>query len=123
MPNIPTPLAAFLSALALSMSLAAHANQMPPLEQFKLDTRHCQPDMAPDPHDRVVASTRTHLVLRQDAGNSCAAGSFFLLDRRERSFRHVEAGTCDDRNFSVTLGPSQLTFRQGGRITALYPIY
>lgn len=123
MPRIPTLLAAFLSALALSMSLAAHANQMPPLAQFKPDTSQCQLGAEPDQYDRVVASTRTHLVLRQDAGNSCAAGTFFLLNLRERSFRPIDAGTCDDRNFSVTLSPSQLTFRQGGRITALYPIH
>ncbi len=76
-----------------------------------------------DGFDKVVAETVKHFVVYQNAGTSCAAGNYWLFNKQYKSYRPIDAGTCDDRKFEVILEPQKLIFMSGKKITALYPIY
>jgi hypothetical protein len=73
--------------------------------------------------DSIEAETAKYFVVRQDAGTSCAAGSHWLFNKQNKSYRPVDAGTCDDRKFKVILEPQKLIFKNGKKTTAQYPIY
>lgn len=111
-------------AIFFSLTLSAQAGGSPePFERFKPDVVRSQEVYKFYESDRVVADSKSHAVVRQDAGNSCAAGSFFLVNKKAKTYLAIDAGTCDDRGFSVLLTNDQLVFRQNKRITALYPVY
>lgn len=72
--------------------------------------------------DAVVAETPHHALVRADAGTSCPAGSYYLLNKQDRSYLPVDSGTCDDRKLKTTLSATQLIFTSHGKVTALYPL-
>lgn len=76
-----------------------------------------------DSYDRVIAETVTHFVIYQNAGTSCPAGTHWLFNKQMKSYRSVDGGTCDDRNFKAILQSNKLIFMSGNKITAQYPIY
>jgi len=72
------------------------------------------------PEDKIVAENPRYAVIFQSAGNSCAAGSFFLVDKKFKSYKAVDAKNCDDRKFKVELIQDYLNFKKNGKITAQY---
>lgn len=76
-----------------------------------------------DSFDKVIAETAKHFVVYQNAGTSCAAGNHWLFNKQNKSYRPIDAGTCDDRKFEVILESQKLIFMSGKKITAQYPIY
>ncbi|MCW8114185.1 hypothetical protein [Yersinia intermedia] len=67
-------------------------------------------------------NTSHHVLVRADAGTSCPAGSYYLLNKQDRSYLPVDSGTCDDRKLKTTLSATQLIFTSHGKVTALYPL-
>ncbi len=112
----------FFGAVLAIASIPAFADQnLTQLERWKAEVNG-QEYMA-DSFDRVVAETGTHFVIYQNAGVSCAAGNHWLFNKRLKSYRPVDSGTCDDRKFKVTLQSDKLIFTSGKKTTAQYPIY
>lgn len=93
---------------------AGYRTEPPPMSASRYD---------PVFSDLVVAETASHALVRQDAGTSCAAGNFLLFNKRDKTYREVDAGTCDDRGLMAKLTADRLTFFQGKRIVAMYPVY
>lgn len=93
---------------------AGYRTEPPPMSASRYD---------PVFSDLVVAGTASHALVRQDAGTSCAAGNFLLFNKRDKTYREVDAGTCDDRGLMAKLTADRLTFFQGKRIVAMYPVY
>lgn len=93
---------------------AGYRTEPPPMSASRYD---------PVFSDLVVAETASHALVRQDAGTSCAAGNFLLFNKRDKTYRAVDAGTCDDRGLMAKLTADRLTFFQGKRIVAMYPVY
>lgn len=111
------------AAMLASLNLSAQAGSPQSYERYKPDTSVCQETYSYHDFDKIVAESKSHAVVRQDAGTSCAAGAFFLVNKRAKTYRAIDSGTCDDRGFSVQLTNNQLIFKQNKRITSLYPIY
>lgn len=73
--------------------------------------------------DAVVGHNAKYFVVRVDAGISCPPGHHWLFNKQTKSYRSVDAGTCEYRNFKVVLKADKLIFLNGKKITAQYPIY
>lgn len=113
-----------LFTLLAVVSLGVHAgSNTQQFERYKPDATVCNDSYSNFENDQIVTETKTYAVVRQDAGTSCAAGNFYLMNKKTKTYRAVDAGTCDDRDFSVALTRGQLAFRLGKRMTALYPLY
>lgn len=74
------------------------------------------------PSDEVVAENARYAVIFQGAGTSCPAGSYFLVDKKAKSYRSVDARNCDDRKFKAELSGDHLYFKKGEKITAQYAL-
>lgn len=108
----------------LALPLLAPAGTPPKeFERFKPASCRPQAPYSAEWLDAVVAETPTHVLVRQDAGINCAAGNFLLFNKKARTFKPVDSGTCDDRGFSVHLTGDRLSFTLGKRVTGLYPVY
>lgn len=113
-----------LFTLLAVLNLGAYASSnTQQFERYKPDAAMCNDSYSYVEGDKIVAETKTYAVVRQDAGTSCAAGNFYLMNKKTKTYRAVDIGTCDDRDFSVALKHGQLAFRLGKRLTALYPVY
>lgn len=113
-------MAAFFALGALSAQADSQAKQF---ERYTPDKQSCAEIYTHYDFDKVVAETKTNAVVRQDAGISCAAGNFFLMNKKRKTYAPIDPGVCDDRGFSVKIEGDRLIFRSGKRITALYPLY
>lgn len=91
------------------------------LERWKAEVKGRE--YSADGFDKVIGETSTHFVLYQNGGVSCAAGSHWLFNKRLKSYRPVDSGTCDDRKFKAILEADKLIFMSGKKITAQYPVY
>ncbi|KEY59861.1 hypothetical protein [Serratia sp. DD3] len=76
-----------------------------------------------DVSDKLVAEKGDNAVIWQDAGTSCPAGSFYLVNKRLKTYKEIDSGTCDDRNFAIKLENNTVTFTSEGKVTAVYPVY
>lgn len=70
----------------------------------------------------IVAESSTHFVVFENAGTSCAAGNHWLFNKKLKSYRPVDSGTCDDRKFKVLLESDKLVFMSKNKVTAQYPL-
>ncbi len=107
--------------LVMSSAYAFSALDFTQLESWKAEVK-AQEYMTDGVSDRVVAETTKHFVVYQNAGSSCAAGNYWLFNKQTKSYRQVDAGTCDDRKFKVILEPQKLLFMSGKKTTARYPL-
>ncbi|OMQ24619.1 hypothetical protein [Serratia oryzae] len=73
--------------------------------------------------DKIVVEKGNNAVIQQDAGASCPAGSFYLVNKANKTYQAIDSGTCDDRNFAVKLEKNTVTFTSKGKVTAVYPVY
>lgn len=78
-----------------------------------------------EPGDVVVAETAAHALIHQTGfvGPACATGRYLLIDKKRKTWREVDIGTCDDRGFAAQLKPDRLIFTLRGKPTAIYPLY
>ena len=112
----------FTTALLITVSMPTFsAPDFTQLEHWKAEVRG--EDYTAGSLDSVEAETAKHFVVRQDAGTSCAAGNHWLFNKLSKSYKPVDAGTCDDRKFKVNLESQKLIFKSGTKITAQYPIW
>lgn len=91
------------------------------LERWKAEVKG--QEYGQDGFDKVIAETSTHFIVYQNAGVSCAAGNHWLFNKKLKSYRPVDSGTCDDRKFKVILEADKLIFMSGKKVTAQYPVY
>ena len=105
----------------LSTPALAVADDFAQLESWNMEVNNHE--YMADSFDKVVAENANYFVVYQNAGTSCAAGSHWLFNKQYKSYRAIDSGTCDDRDFKVTLNSDQLIFMSGKTLTALYPIY
>lgn len=115
-----SPILVAMLLLATSSSTIAGQN-FAELERWKAEDK--EQEYMSDSLDNVVAETATHFVVYQNAGVSCAAGNHWLFNKKLKSYKPVDAGTCDDRKFKVLLQSDKLIFTSGKKTTAQYPVY
>jgi len=70
----------------------------------------------------VVAQTANYLLVREDAGTACPGGNYWLFNKKAKSYRSVDPGTCIEEP-KIILNKNSLTFFEGKTITAKYPLY
>lgn len=109
------------AVLAIASASAFSAPEFTQLERWKAEVKG--QEYIADSLDNVIAETAKYFVVYQNAGTSCAAGNHWLFNKQNKSYRSVDAGTCDDRKFKVILEPQKLIFMSGKKTTAQYPIY
>lgn len=115
------PIAIAAVALAMTSSLASAAPNFEQLERWKAEKGAEQ--FTADSFNHVAAETATHFVVYGNAGTACPAGNHWLFNKKTKTYRSVDGGTCDDRNFKVVLTADKLTFKSGKKTTAMYPVY